>query len=54
MFSIYLALPAALGPGGYSLTNSNEYEKKKNNVLAKTERSVLRADNITSICEPTV
>jgi hypothetical protein len=32
MFSIYLILPAALGPGVYSASNINEYEKQKNNV----------------------
>jgi hypothetical protein len=31
-FSIYLFLPAALGPGVYSACNSNEYQKQKNNV----------------------
>jgi hypothetical protein len=29
-FSIYLILPAALGPGVYSASNRNEYQKKKN------------------------
>jgi hypothetical protein len=28
--SIYLSLPAALGPGVYSASNRNEYQKKKN------------------------
>jgi hypothetical protein len=30
--SIYLILPAALGPGVYSASNKNEYQKHKNNV----------------------
>jgi hypothetical protein len=30
-FSIYLILPAALGPEVYSTSNRNEYEKHKNN-----------------------
>jgi hypothetical protein len=30
--SIYLILPAALGPGIYSASNRNEYQKHKNNV----------------------
>jgi hypothetical protein len=30
--SIYLILPAALGPGVYSASNRNEYHKHKNNV----------------------
>jgi hypothetical protein len=29
-FSIYLILPAVLGPGVYSASNRNEYQKKKN------------------------
>jgi hypothetical protein len=28
----YLILPAALGPGEFSLSNRNEYQKLKNNV----------------------
>jgi hypothetical protein len=28
---IYLFLPATLGPGVYSATNRNEYQKVKNN-----------------------
>jgi hypothetical protein len=31
-FSIYLILPAALGPGVHSASNRNEYHKQKNNV----------------------
>jgi hypothetical protein len=30
--SIYLNLPAALGPEVYSAPNRNEYQKQKNNV----------------------
>jgi hypothetical protein len=30
--SIYLILPAILGPGVYSASNRNEYQKHKNNV----------------------
>jgi hypothetical protein len=30
--SIYLFLPAALGPGVYSASNRNKYQKQKNNV----------------------
>jgi hypothetical protein len=29
-FSIYLILPAALGPGVYSACNRNEYQKQEN------------------------
>jgi hypothetical protein len=31
-FSMYLILPAALGPGVHSASNRNEYQKQKNNV----------------------
>jgi hypothetical protein len=31
-FSIYLNLPAELGPGDYSASNRNENQKQKNNV----------------------
>jgi hypothetical protein len=31
-FSIYLILPAALGPGVHSASNRNEYQKERNNV----------------------
>jgi hypothetical protein len=37
-FSIYLILPAALGPGVYSASNRNEYQKQKNNVSEGVER----------------
>jgi hypothetical protein len=30
--SIYLILAATLGPGDYSASNINEYQKQKNNV----------------------
>jgi hypothetical protein len=33
--SIYLILPAALGPGVYSASNRNEYEKQRNNVFGE-------------------
>jgi hypothetical protein len=51
MFSIYLILTAALGPGVYSASNRNEYKNKKNNVSGSRARPVRRADNITAICE---
>jgi hypothetical protein len=31
-FAIYLILPAALGPGVYSASNRNDYQKQNNNV----------------------
>jgi hypothetical protein len=36
MFSIYLIIPAALGPGVYSASNRNEY-RKQNNILSREE-----------------
>jgi hypothetical protein len=30
-FSIYLTLPAAVYPGGYSASNRNECQKQRNN-----------------------
>jgi hypothetical protein len=35
IFSIYLILSAALGPGVYSASNRNEYQKQKNNASGK-------------------
>jgi hypothetical protein len=32
IFSMYLVLPAALGPGIYSTTNRNDYQKQQMNV----------------------
>jgi hypothetical protein len=34
-FLIYLILPAALGPGVYSASNRNEYQKHKNNNVSE-------------------
>jgi hypothetical protein len=31
-FSIYLILPAVLGPGDYSAPNRNDHQKQKSNV----------------------
>jgi hypothetical protein len=41
LFSIYLFFKAALGPGAYSASNRNEYQKQKNN--ASGEQSVAGA-----------
>jgi hypothetical protein len=35
LFSIYLKFPAALGPGVYSTTNKNEYQKQGNKVAGE-------------------
>jgi hypothetical protein len=53
-FSIYLILLAALGPGVYSSSNRNEYQKQKNNVFGSRVRPVRRADNLAGICEQIV
>jgi hypothetical protein len=52
--SIYLILPAPLGPGVNSTSNRNEYQKEKNNVSGELSAAVLKADNLADICEPTV
>jgi hypothetical protein len=33
--SVYLILPAALGPGVYSASSRNEYQKHKNNNVSR-------------------
>jgi hypothetical protein len=38
-FLIYLILPAALGPGIYSASNRNEYQKQNNNVSGEHNSS---------------
>jgi hypothetical protein len=48
--SIYLILPAALGPGVHSASNRNECQKQKN-VSGSGVQPVCRADNLTAICE---
>jgi hypothetical protein len=47
-------LLTALGPGVYSASNRNEYQKQKNNVSGSKVRPVRRADSLTAICEPIV
>jgi hypothetical protein len=56
MFSSYLIRPAALGPGVYSDSNRNEYQKKKKEEMfvGGRARPVRKADNLTAICEPIV
>jgi hypothetical protein len=55
IFSIYLILPATLGPEVLSASNGNEYQKQKNNnVLGSKVRPVCRADNLTAIFESSV
>jgi hypothetical protein len=40
IFSIYLILPATLGPGIHSASNRNEYQNQKNNVSGSRARPV--------------
>jgi hypothetical protein len=47
-FPVYLIIPAALGPGVYSASIRNEYQKQKNVCLVGS------ADSLTSICMPIV
>jgi hypothetical protein len=35
IFSIYLILPATLGPGVYSASNRSEYQKQKSDVYGE-------------------
>jgi hypothetical protein len=54
-FSNYLILPATRGPGVYSASNRNEYQKQKKIMfLGSRARLVHKADNLIAICEPTV
>jgi hypothetical protein len=39
IFSIYLILPAALGPGVYSASNRNAYQTQKNNISGEQSRA---------------
>jgi hypothetical protein len=48
---IYLILLAAQGPGIYSASTTNEYQKQKNNVSGELSAAVRRADNPAAICE---
>jgi hypothetical protein len=42
-----------LGPGVYTASNRNEYQKQKNNLfLGNKVRLVRRADKLTAICDP--
>jgi hypothetical protein len=41
-------------PWVYSVSNRNEYQKYKNDILGSRVRPVRRADNLTAICEPFV
>jgi hypothetical protein len=47
-------LPAALGPGVYSASTKNEYQKQKEMFLGSRARPVRKADNLTANCGPIV
>jgi hypothetical protein len=49
-FSFDLILPTAYGPGVDSAYNRNEYQESPKGKV----RPVLKADNLTAICEPIV
>jgi hypothetical protein len=49
-FSIYLILAAALGPGVYSASNINEYQKQKM-FLGSRARPVRKDNSLAAICE---
>jgi hypothetical protein len=51
IISIYLTLPAALGPGFYSASNINEYYKQKYMFLGSLMQPVRKADNHKVICQ---
>jgi hypothetical protein len=40
LFSIYVILPAALGPGIHSASNRNERQKQKNNVSGEQSAAI--------------
>jgi hypothetical protein len=48
-FSVYLILPAALGPEVYSASNRNKYQKERKIFLCSKARPVRKADNLTAI-----
>jgi hypothetical protein len=54
-FSVYLILPAAaLGPGVYSASNGNGYQKQKNNLIGGVGRGRRVGLSVAAICEPIV
>jgi hypothetical protein len=54
IFSIYLILPATLGPGVYSTLTQMCTRSRKIFVLGSRARPERKADNPTAICEPIV
>jgi hypothetical protein len=47
--SVYLIIPAALGPGFHSTSNRNEYRKQKNNASGEWSVTVRKADYLTAL-----
>jgi hypothetical protein len=54
IFSIYLILLAALGPGAHSVSEMSIRNRKITMFLGSKVRPVCRVDNLVAICEPTV
>jgi hypothetical protein len=54
IFSVYLILPTALGPGVYSASSTNDYQKHKEMFLESRARPVRKADSFAAIREPSV
>jgi hypothetical protein len=51
IFSIYLIFPATLGPGVYSVSNRNEYQKHKNHVSGEgSDRCIGLTTSPPSVC----
>jgi hypothetical protein len=53
-FFNYIVLSATTDPGDYSTSNRNEYRKQKKMFLGNRARLVLKIDNLTTMCVPTV
>jgi hypothetical protein len=53
-FSIYGTFPTALDPGVCSASNRNEHQNQKIIFLGSRERTVLKADKLTAVCDPIV
>jgi hypothetical protein len=54
IFSTYLILPAAIGPGIYSASNEMSIRSIQITFLGNRARPVRKADILTTICEPIV
>jgi hypothetical protein len=54
VFSIYLILPAALGPGVTQNLTEMSTRSRKRMYLGSRARPACRADSLTAICEPIV